>query len=61
MCVKIYNPDNSILRLKEYFSFKAILSAFPLETIKSFLDGEILGIEFPERESMPKEISNSFF
>ena len=46
---------------KEYFSFNAILSAFPLEAIKSFLEDETLGIEFPERESIPKEISSSFF
>ena len=32
---------------KEYFSFRAILSAFPLDAIKSFLE-EALGIEFPE-------------
>ncbi len=46
---------------KEYFSFRAILSALPLDATKSFLEEETLGIEFPERESNPKVISNSFF
>ena len=53
--------ENELGFSKEYFSFKAILSAFPLDAIKSFLEEETLGIEFPERESNPKVISNSFF
>ena len=44
---------------KEYFSLRAILSAFPLDATKSFLEEETLGIEFPERESNPKVISKT--